>query len=479
MKRTGHIYEQMADWRNIREAENVSTRRKLKNPGVMKHVDNRWRNLIEIQEMVIDGRMRTDEYMHERRISGQDKLRDIAKLHFHPSHIEHQLLTMVADRRIDRSLIRHTYASRKGYGQVACALAIKDDLRKYRGMSRWYAQGDVVKYYDSIDHGLIRQGLERLFKDRRFVEAFMEPFVRFSKDGKGIPLGIRPSQSTGNLVLSDFDHFMTEENKCPDYKRYLDDFKFSGETKGEVKRKMKRAKKFLERRGLMLHEPKIHRICEGMDMMGYVFYGKRSDMWWRKSDKKRWLRRRSKVTNKRRLMELDYAAWGMVKWGNRHGKRLWCSVTGREIPGKSKKDMGVKLNNSGMKRTELTDKNGVPFINNPVIGMQTIIKVKAEVEVCRWVKGITTSQGTGRYALQIVFMGEKYKLVVNAIDIKALVDDMERNKVTKFKTVFIDLGGYKYSYDAEKTEILEVEGRPVMELDGKVVYEDTKEEIIF
>ena len=98
MKRVGHIYEQMAVWENIVEAEKVSTKRKTSNFGVKQHIKRRWQNLIEIQQMVLNHRMKTSEYRHERLISGQDKMRDIAKLHFHPSHIEHQLLTLAADR---------------------------------------------------------------------------------------------------------------------------------------------------------------------------------------------------------------------------------------------------------------------------------------------------------------------------------------------------------------------------------------------
>ena len=112
----------MAVWENIVEAEKVSTKRKATNFGVKKHKETRWQNLCEIQQHVLNRTMRTGDYKHEQRVSGQDKMRDIAKLHFHPSHIQHQLLTLVAERRIDRALIRHTYASRKGYGQTAAAL---------------------------------------------------------------------------------------------------------------------------------------------------------------------------------------------------------------------------------------------------------------------------------------------------------------------------------------------------------------------
>lgn len=475
MKRVGHIYEQMAYWNNIVDAERISTKRKVRNPGVVRHIANRWNSLVEIQQMILEGRMRTDEYMHEKRISGQNKLRDIAKLHFHPSHIQHQLICMVGERRIDRCFIRHTYASRKGYGQIRCAQHIKKNLRKYRGTERWYAQGDICKYYDSIRHDLIRRSLEKLFKDKKFVDAYMEPFERFS-EGKSIPLGIRPSQYVGNLNLAEFDHFMTEEVKAEDYTRYLDDFLFTGATKGEVKWKMKRAAKFLKDRGLSIHEPKIHRIREGIDMMGFVFYGVKEDMWWRKTDKKNWLKRRSKVVNTRRLRELDDAAWGMCKWGNRNCKKLWCITTGREIP---KKDMGVKYNKTGIQKTEHVDANGVPYINDPKIGMEMIVANKEPVEIDRWLKGIKTSHGEGRYAVRVFFMGRWYKVIVNSIAIKSFLDDMERNKVTRLKTKFIDTGNKHFAVDEEETEILEVDGKRVIESNGKILFENTKEEVKF
>lgn len=471
MKRVGHIYEQMAQWENIVAAEYVATKRKGRNPGVLKHIGQRIRNLTEIQQMVLEGKMQTGEYMHETRRSGQDKLRDIAKLYFHPSHIEHQLLTMAGERRIEKSLIRRTYASRKGYGQIACALAIKKSLARWRGQPRWFAQGDICKYYEHIRHDLIRRELERLFKDKKFVDAFMEPFERFAPDGVGIPLGIRPSQSTGNLVLSPFDHFMTQELRCADYTRYLDDFMFTGATKGEVTRQMRRAAKYLEGLGFTLHTPKIHRLSEGLDMMGFVFRGSKDDMWWRKKDKVRWLKRRAKVTNPKRLRELDDAAWGMLKWGNRHGRRLWAEETGRRQP------KMAKLNKCGIRRTERVDANGTPFFDAPRIGMQMLLgKV---VESDKWIPNIKTSQGEGRWAVRVQFMGESYKLIVNASEIKTFLEDMTRNRVTRIRTVFIDRGSLHYGIDEAQTEVLEVSGRRIEEKDGKVVFADTGEEVTF
>lgn len=487
MKRVGYLYEKMAQWENIVEAEKISTRRKARNIGVKRHAQNRWNNLVEIQQMILNGEMHTAEYKHEQRVSGQDKMRDIAKLAFHPSHIEHQLLTITADERVDRSLIRHTYASRKGYGQIACALHIKKSLAKYKCQERWIGQGDVVKYYSNIQHDYIRKDICHLIKDKKFTDAFVEPFEKFAPDGKGIPLGIRPSQITGNLELSVFDHYMTEQVKAKDYTRYLDDFAFTGATRWEVEWKFKRAKAFLEKRGLTLHEPKIHRVSDGLDMMGFVFYGDDDDMWWRKKDKKRWLRRRSRVSNPKRLRELDDAAWGMLKWGNRYCRQMWERITGRvQKKEQQKRDrllkikeaaMGVSFSSSGIQRTARVDKNGVPFIEGEKIGMSMILDKVIECD--KWIPNIVTAQGPGRYAMHIYYMNVEYKLIVNSIDIKSFLSDMEKYHVTRLRTVFIDKGGKHYAVDLSRTEILEVDGRAVVEREGKCVYEDTKEIVKF
>lgn len=469
MKRVGCLYQQMGDWMLIVEAEAISTKRKKENRGVVLHIEHRWQNLIEIQNMVLEERMCTGKYKHEQRISGQDKMRDIAKLDFHPSHIEHQLLTLTVNRRVDRALIRHTYASRQGYGQIACALHIRDICRKYKNETRWYCQCDIVKYYEHIPHALLRKQLNALFKDKKLVDAFMEPFEKFAEDGVGIPLGIRPSQTAGNLALYDFDHHMLEKVKVEDYVRYLDDFMFTGATKGEVKRKFREAEAFLNSIGFELHVPKIHRISEGINMMGFVFDSTRNGMWWRKANKRRWLKHRARVTNPKRLRELDDAAWGMLKWGNKDCHRLWEMKTGREIKQKDKKM--VPYSKSGIRRTESVDANGQPFLEDKKIGMGMLLD--KPVEITRWIPNITTAQGPGRFAVRVLFMGDSYKLIVNAKEIKTFLEDMTRNHVTKFRTVFVDRGSLRYGIDEKRTEILEVDGRQVsLNGNNETVFED-------
>lgn len=456
-KRQGYIYDCTWQWDTLKEADRVSTRRK-KNYGVKKHKKQWLKDLVEVQQLIIDRKIKTDEYQHMKLKNGK-KERDISKLNFHPNHEWHQSLVLVSHDRIEHTLISHTYASRIGYGQIAAALQVKRWLRENREECRWFAQGDICHYYANILHALLRQNLEHIFKDKEFIDAYMEPFDRFTDDEKGIPLGIRPSQDSGNLALTRFDRFLKEVAKAHLYIRYLDDFVIFGKTKGEVKRKMKMATAFLKELGFEAHEPKIRPISEGLDFLGFVYY-EGGDMFWRKSDKVRWLKRRAKVTNKRRLHEIDAAAWGMIKWGNRHCKRLF------------KMETGINLSDLGIKMPEKKDKNGKRIIDAPKI--TTAVILNKEIEVIDWVRDVETSYGKGRYALEIEFYGGKNKLIVNSPSMKQLIDAFEQARVTRFKAVVIDKGGSHFEFSQVK--ILEIDKRPVAKTeDGKLIYTDTNE----
>lgn len=458
-KRQGYIYDQMWQWDTLKEADRVSTRRK-KNYGVKKHKKQWIKDLVEVQTIIHDRKMRTDEYKHMEVNNGK-KRRKISKLNFYPNHLEHQALVLVSHNRIERTLISHTYASRIGYGQIAGALQVKKWLREESDECLWYAQGDICKYYANITHVLLRNNLEHLFKDKEFVDAYMEPFERFTISGKGIPLGIRPSQDSGNIALMRFDRHMKEVAKAHLYLRYLDDFVIFGRTKGEVKRKMKMAEAYLKDLGFNLHEPKIRPISEGLDFLGYVFY-EDGDMYWRKSNKVRWLKRSSKVTNKRRLHEIDAAAWGMIKWGNKHCKRLY------------KMETGIDMSELGIELPKKTDNMGMRIIDAPKITASVVLN--SELEVVDWVKNVETSYGTGRYALEVVFYGKHHKLIVNTSKIKQLIDGFALANVTSFTGKFKDEGGNHFYFD--NVRITGIDKRPIGRNDeGKLIFTDKNEPV--
>lgn len=459
-KRKGYIYERMEDWNFLVQAERISVKGKARNKGVRMHRESWMQNRIEIFDNVLCRRMKTSEYKHDQKVSGQGKLRDIAKLYFHPSHIQHQMLVMAPYEELDKSLITHTYASRIGYGQHKGAMQLNEWVQEHYKEYPIYVQFDLTKYYDSIPHILIRQELERRIKDKVFIDAMMEPIKVFAPNGKAIPLGIRPSQTFGNLALSSLDRYIKEEKRVKYYIRYLDDFVCLCRNKGEAHRLVRDITKFVEGLGFRLHEPKIRPLTEGIDFLGYVCYPVKG-MFWRTSDKKAWLRRRAGVTNPRRLREIDGSAWGYVSHGNRHCKMLY------------KKMGGVSFHSMGLQRPSQHDGNGRRIIDAQMINMQSVLG--RPVIIKDIVDGVSTSHGDNRMAVLIEFFGQEAKLIINAQPVKAHLKMMMDKGITRHKTVFIDRGGKHYDVDLGQTEVLEVNGRAIEERNGAIVFSDNGE----
>ena len=360
MKRIGYIYQRMTDWNLLVAAERIAVKGKARNKGVRLHRENWMKNRIEIYDMIVNHRMLTSDYKHDQKISGQGKMRKIAKLYFHPSHIEHQLLVMAPYKEIDRSLIHHTYASRNGYGQHRGAVQMNKWIQGNYKEYPVYLQMDIVKYYENIPHMLLRKELERRFKDCEFINAFMEPVEKFAPDGIGIPLGIRPSQTFGNLALSSLDRFIKETLKARYYLRYLDDMVILCHNKGEAHRMEREITAFIESLGFRVHTPKVRPLIAGLNFLGYITYPK-SGMFWRTSNKKAWLKRRKHITNKIRLTEIDCSAWGFVSHGNKHCKRLY------------KKMNGISFEQLGLTRPYQTDVDGKRIIDAQQISMQAVL----------------------------------------------------------------------------------------------------------
>lgn len=461
MKREGYTYDKTYDWDNLKKAEASATKGKMKRHFVKAHISNSIANLCEIQKGLVDQTIRTDEYKHKDMVSGQGKLRKISTLNFHPNHIYHQSLVLAGEQRSEKNLIYDTYASRKGKGQISGALRVKQWLREHPDETLWYGQGDIKKFYQNITHDLLKRTLESIYKDKRYVDAMMEPIKRFGE--KGIPLGIRPSQIMGNLVLSAFDHWAKEDMGIKFYIRYMDDYVVLCKTKGEVKRFMRAATEKLQSIGFDVHQPKIHKLSTGLSFLGYRIYPD-GDLYWRRRNKAAWLKRRSRVTNNNRLREIDAAAWGMLKHGNKHCKRLYKKMTGVDI-----KRFGIK------KEIGLTDKEGKRFFDVPRINASVVLN--DSIDILDWEKDIVTSQGSGRWVLLLRFHEKEYRLIINSVRIKNFIERLEDRDITSFRTVMIDRTGHKhYDFDFDQTVVLSVGGVDVSEENGEITYNNDKNE---
>ncbi len=131
---------------------------------------------------------------------------------------------------------------------------------------------DVRKFFDSVDHEVLKGILERKIKDPDAMWLLNGIVDSFSED-RGIPIGNLTSQLFANLYMNEFDAFVKQELKVSRYLRYTDDFIVVSADKEYLAGLLPVMQRFLrDRLALELHPSKIsiRKYAQGIDFLGYV-----------------------------------------------------------------------------------------------------------------------------------------------------------------------------------------------------------------
>ncbi len=180
-------------------------------------------------------------YIHEpkRRLISAAPFRD---------RVVHHALCRVIEPIWETRFIHDSYANRVGKGTHRAIDRAQYFARRYR----YFLQCDVVQFFPSIDHAILRAELSRLIADGDtlwLIDRILESgigvlaeayqMVYFSGDDpstgsgqglfaalrpRGLPIGNLTSQFWGNVYLNILDQFVKRELKCPAYLRFVDDF---------------------------------------------------------------------------------------------------------------------------------------------------------------------------------------------------------------------------------------------------------------
>ena len=187
-------------------------------------------NIQELRLGIIDGTVAVGDYhyftIHD------PKTRTICAASFRERILHHAILN-VCHEYFDKTLIDTTYATRLGKGVYAAIDQAVDALSHYE----YSVKLDFRKYYDSIDHQVLKNKLRQRFKDPALLLLFDRIIDSYCvKEGKGLPIGNLSSQYFANFYLSGLDHFVKEDLKTPCYIRYMDDILLAGNDKVDLKR---------------------------------------------------------------------------------------------------------------------------------------------------------------------------------------------------------------------------------------------------
>lgn len=282
MKRAANLYPLIAEPDNLRLAFIKSIRGKRGKADVIAYTANLDRNLGLLRDQLLSGNMDIGHYhfftVHD------PKERVICAASF-PERVLHHAVMNICEPVLERYAIHDSFACRQGKGMHAA-------VRRAQAFSRshgWYLKLDIRKYFDSIDHEVVQELLERRFKDRdvlglfsRILESYRsgESFVVPASAGiigKGLPIGNLISQHLANFYLGHLDHFIKETLQVRGYVRYMDDFVLWSNDKAVLRDHLDAIRGFLKS-DLKLElkdNVQINRSASGLPFLGYRVFADR------------------------------------------------------------------------------------------------------------------------------------------------------------------------------------------------------------
>jgi RNA-directed DNA polymerase len=268
MKRTGNLFEAIADWNNLRVAVLKALCGKRKKVDALHFVGDLDANLKLLRQRLVTESMPLGRF-HQFTIHDPKK-RLITAPCFEERVLHHAVMN-VCEAIFERLLIFDTYACRRGKGRVACLLRAQQFARRHP----FFLKFDIRKYFDSVDHDVLKTKLGRHFKDHALLRLFGRIIDSYAvAPGKGVPIGSLTSQHFANFYLGSCDRFVKQTLRAPGYVRYMDDMLVWDSSTAALKSNMARIQEFLHDQLKLTVKPQayINRTARGCDFLGCRVY---------------------------------------------------------------------------------------------------------------------------------------------------------------------------------------------------------------
>lgn len=264
MKRQGNLKERIIDLDNVASAAHKAFRGKRGKKEVKEFTANFNENISKLRDEIENGDVTIGKYHYFNIYDPKERVICAASL---DERILHHSIMNVCHSRFDKAMISDTYATRPGKGVYAALDRAKVAMGKYE----YYAKLDVRKYYDSVDHDVLKSIICRLFKEQWLLSLLFRIIDSYSvAPNKGIPIGNLTSQYFANLYLSGLDHYMKEECKTPVYIRYMDDVLFFSDDRKTLQAMIKAFLLYSsDELKLNVKQPQSGRCCAGCSFLGY------------------------------------------------------------------------------------------------------------------------------------------------------------------------------------------------------------------
>lgn len=267
MKRKNNLINEIILLDNLYKAWYKAKKGKTYKKEVIAYTNKLHKNLRNLQRQLFTGNVSVGTYHYF--YVYEPKKRNISAATFSERVLHHALMN-VCHQYFEKHLIYHSYATRKNKGTYAALDKAKLNVKKYK----YFAKLDIRKFFDSIDHVVLKRKLHNIFKDNVLISVFYKIIDSYhTKLGKGIPIGNLTSQYFANHFLSSADHYLLEKIQIPAYIRYMDDMLLFENDKNILKQKVREFTMYIKDNLLLDFKIiNINNCNNGVPFLGYKLY---------------------------------------------------------------------------------------------------------------------------------------------------------------------------------------------------------------
>ncbi|MGA1840692.1 MAG: RNA-directed DNA polymerase [bacterium] len=217
MKRQGHLIEKIANMDNLYLAFYKAKKGKAYRDEVVAYGRRLQGNLLDLRQQLFSADVDVGNYHYFTVYDPKKRLICAAPF---GQRVMHHALMNICHPFFEKVQIFHSYASRVAKGTYAAL----DQARSYHNHYKWFLKLDYRKYFDSLDHFILKQQLQALFKDPILLKIFYRIIDSyFTTENRGVPIGNLTSQYFANHYLAKMDHYVKERLNIRAYVRYMDD----------------------------------------------------------------------------------------------------------------------------------------------------------------------------------------------------------------------------------------------------------------
>lgn len=265
MKRINNLYSSIISIDNLTLASNNAKKGKLHQRSVQEFLKNPNHNIEQLHLLLKSNTFHTSEYstfvIHE------PKERVISRLPFYPDRIVHHAILNILEPIFVKHFVIDTYSCIKKRG-IHLALNNLRKALKNTTETTYCLKLDITKFYPSINHQILKQQLQRKFKDAQLLNLLFE----IIDSAPGVPIGNYLSQYFANFYLSPFDRWLKQDKRVKYYFRYADDIVILSNDKAYLHSLLSEIKNFLDVK-LKLHVKENYQVfpvaARGIDFVGY------------------------------------------------------------------------------------------------------------------------------------------------------------------------------------------------------------------